>query len=57
MEQFLSSNIRIFKGKDDLDKADEWIMEVEEMFSVLRTTEEDKVNFSSLKMKSNAKMW
>ncbi|XP_057982454.1 uncharacterized protein LOC131167659 [Malania oleifera] len=56
-KQFNCMNPPTFDGKTDPVDAEIWILEMEELLQILRCTDEQKVFYSSFKMRGEAKQW
>nr|VVW56565.1 unnamed protein product [Nymphaea colorata] len=56
-KKFMSTQLRVFNGDGSPDKVDEWIEEAERIFELLKMLEEDKMNYGSYLLKSDAKRW
>ncbi|XP_031492133.1 uncharacterized protein LOC116258856 [Nymphaea colorata] len=56
-KQFMSMLSSIFTEDSSLDKAEEWIGEIEHIFELLKMPEGDKVNYGSYRLKGDAKKW
>ncbi|KAF3787666.1 hypothetical protein EJ110_NYTH22551 [Nymphaea thermarum] len=54
---FMSMQPPVFTGDGSLDKAEEWIEEIERIFEVLEVPGGNKVNFGSYMLKGDAKRW
>ena len=55
--KFLKANSSSFRGIFDPDIADEWIKEMEKIFSILTCIEEQKGSFAAYMLKADAEFW
>ncbi|XP_035546599.1 uncharacterized protein LOC118348647 [Juglans regia] len=46
-----------FDGRGDTNAAEDWIQGIEEIFSILKCTDQQKVRFAALKLTGEAKRW
>ena len=55
--EFRRANLPSFKRPFNPNKADEWIEEIEKIYSMLTCLETQKMAFTAYMLKSNAKLW
>ncbi|XP_035551101.1 uncharacterized protein LOC118349682 [Juglans regia] len=56
-EQFNRIHPPTFDGRGDSNAAEDWIQDIEEIFSVLECTNQQKVRFAAFKLIGEAKRW
>jgi len=57
MERFKRMGPPFFKGECDIEIAENWIREMEEIFRVIRCPKEDKVNLAAFVLQDRADFW
>ena len=55
--EFHKANPPSFQGTYDPNVADEWIKEIEKIFSILTCTKEPKVSFVAFMLKTDVEFW
>ncbi|XP_035541661.1 uncharacterized protein LOC118344664 [Juglans regia] len=56
-KQFNSTHPPTFDGRSDSNVAEDWMQDIEEIFSVLECTDQQKVRFATFKLIGEAKRW
>ncbi|XP_035549718.1 uncharacterized protein LOC118349415 [Juglans regia] len=56
-KQFNSTHPPTFDGRSDSNAAEDWMQDIEEIFSVLECTDQQKVRFAAFKLIGEAKRW
>ncbi|KAF5459719.1 hypothetical protein F2P56_019641, partial [Juglans regia] len=56
-EQFNRTHPPTFDGRVDSNATEDWIQDIEEIFSVLECTDQQKVRFAAFKLIGEAKRW
>ena len=57
MEQFKKLNPPSFKGTPNPTEAENWVMQMEKMFDVLKCTDEQRVLFGTFMLEGEAEHW